>query len=210
MDSAGAVQASGESTSQFVVLSPPIYSLTHSLTLIPSLSLTAESYHADQVEGLLAKDVTMVPQQPVATTVLYEKPGTEGDVVDDGKDSVFWIPKPLAGASRHNGQSRFGGTYDNEYCAFMSLQTSHGGEHIQAAGQQQIAKHGVFPTLPIGRADKFKPREGARVAVTARISTENAHGGAELFRNKGAYKEIKDCASSQPIAIEWNPYVFDT
>lgn len=142
----------------------------------------------------------MVPKQPVATTVLYEK------LVDDGKDSVFWIPKPLQAnfTKDSDGVKRFYGTFKNEYKAFMSLKTCHGGEHIQATGQQQIAKHGVFPTLPSGLAENFKPREGARIAITARISRENAREGVQRFLDKGAYKEVID---TPPIAIEWNPFV---
>ena len=72
-----------------------------------------------------------------------------------------------------------------------------------------FAKHGVFPTLPIGRADRYKPREGARLAYHARSVLRTRVSGRRYFETRVPYKEIIDCASSQPIAIEWNPFVFD-
>lgn len=54
-------------------------------------------------------------------------------------------------------------TYDNPYLGAYSLVTTHGMCHVQSAGLQQHAKHGVFHTL--GQESRI----GGRVALTSRV-----------------------------------------
>ena len=54
-------------------------------------------------------------------------------------------------------------TYDNPYLGTHALRTTHGMCHVQSAGLQQYAKHGVFHTLG------SDPRIGGRLALTSRV-----------------------------------------
>jgi len=98
----------------------------------------------------------MVPNQAVMTVVMYEKPG------DSGKESLHFIPDE-SGTTNLWGQ-----TYQNPFRSLLSLETHHGMIHAQRKGLQEIAKHGVFPTPPASM-ERFKPRQGARIAITSRI-----------------------------------------
>ena len=129
------------------------------------------SYHRDQIRELQAKDVPLCENQAVSTTVLYEKPQ-----LDSGKETVCWLPL--------KGWKYYGASYDNPYLAKYQLQTFHGTEHVQSSGLQNTSKHGVVHTLGTG------VRQGARIAVTARICYLNATERVNAAIDKGYYSYL--------------------
>ncbi len=100
----------------------------------------------------------LVGKQPVVTTVYYEKPE-----LDNGKELVLW--KPMLNFKPRN---------DSLYMAARGVQTTHGMVHVQRAGLQSHAQHGIFHTPIFQDGDDSKPlsnpRKGYRVAITARIT----------------------------------------
>ena len=63
---------------------------------------------------------------------------------------------------------------DTLYAAARGLQTTHGMVHVQRAGLQSHAQHGVFHT-PVFENEGSEPeRKGYRVAITARITHSNS------------------------------------
>lgn len=121
----------------------------------------------------------MTEQQPVCTTVLYEKPGA-----DKGKETIYWIPAFGLGSGTKNSSKKYSdATYERPYCALCNLETSHGTEHVQSSGLQSISKHAVLHTSNKG------VRTGARVAITSRVSHPDAAARVEAF--KAAWKRGK-------------------
>jgi hypothetical protein len=134
---------------------------------------------------LLQKDVSfnshMHPLQPVVTTVFYQKPD-----VDSGKELVLW--KPLL---------NFKPKGDSLYLAARGIQTTHGMIHVQRAGLQGHAQHGIFHTPlfskdedddePIVSAD---PRKGYRVAITARITYPDSEKRLDPFIKNSHYQKL--------------------
>ena len=153
-------------------------------------------YHADQCSDLLAKDVTMVPEQAVCTTVLYEQPEK-----DSGKESVHWISKTSSDLS-----NRWKNTFSNPYQSLCALRTYHMSEHVQTAGLQSISKHAVLHTLPQTSTGGYS-RQGKRIAITSRISYDDnlSITKANTMRNEENIK--KNYANSIPsegnITIQW-------
>ena len=107
-------------------------------------------YHQDAIPSLEAKNAPLVPRQPVVTTVFYEYP-----LEDEGKEVVLW--KPTLNFSPTKGEN-------NEYVAARAIRTAHGMVHVQQAGLQKEALHGIF------HAPMEEKRKGWRVAITARIA----------------------------------------
>ncbi len=120
----------------------------------------------------------LVSKQPVVTTVYYEKPEE-----DSGKELVLW--KPIMNFKPKNA--------DSLYMAARAVQKPHGMVHVQRAGLQKDALHGIFHT-PIFVNDKPPPtsreRVGYRVAITARINATNADELLMPFLEKGAYRRV--------------------
>lgn len=124
-------------------------------------------YHQDAIPGLHAKNAPLVAHQPVVTTVFYERPD-----VDSGKEElVLWKPllnlSPVVGG--HNNQANAAsnsadGGSNTEYHAARAVSTTHAMIHVQRAGLQKIAVHGIF------HAPDASERQGYRVAITARIT----------------------------------------
>jgi hypothetical protein len=82
---------------------------------------------------------------------------------------------------------------DSLYMAARAVQTPHGKVHVQRAGLQKDALHGIFHT-PIFVNDKPPPvsreRVGYRVAITARINETNADELLTPFLEKGKYCRV--------------------
>lgn len=143
-------------------------------TLIFGLNLRRSGfhYHQDTIANLKAKNAPLVGKQPVVTTVYYEKPDE-----DNGKELVLW--KPLL-----NFTPRF--KDDSLYNAARGCQTYHGMVHVQRAGLQSHAQHGIFHT-PVFEDGKEQPtadpRKGYRVAITARITYPDSDKMLEPYLN---------------------------
>lgn len=167
-------------------------------TIIFGLNLRRSGfhYHQDTIGSLHAKNEPMVGHQPVVTTVYYQKPS-----VDNGKELVLW--KPLFNFKPRN--------RDSLYNAARGIQTYHGMIHVQKAGLQGHAQHGIFHT-PIftqeQHHDSFNdedddddddnespavisdPREGYRLAITARITYPNSEKRLDPFVKNGHYQKL--------------------
>ncbi|KAL7549975.1 hypothetical protein ACHAWF_013230 [Thalassiosira exigua] len=142
-----------------------VYELLHSAkppapgfnTLIFGLNLRRSGfhYHQDTIASLKAKNAPLVARQPVVTTVYYEKPE-----LDEGKELVLW--KPLLNFKPRD---------DSMYMAARGIQALHGMVHVQRSGLQSHAQHGIFhrPIFENGKPAS-EPRQGYRVAITARIT----------------------------------------
>ena len=125
----------------------------------------------------------MIEKQPVVTTVYYQRPE-----VDNGKELVLW--KPLL---------NFRPKGDSLYLAARGIRTTHGMIHVQRAGLQGHAQHGIFHTPifedeqdddddePIVSSD---PRQGYRVAITARITYPDSEKRLEPFIKNSHYQKI--------------------
>lgn len=113
-----------------------------------------------------AKNAPLVPQQPVVTSVIYGDPTS-----DSGKEVLLFRPVLNWDAT------------DGPFTAARALRTPHGTAHIQRAGLQRSAKHGVF------HAPGTPPRESWRVALTGRVAKPNAADLVEQWAAKGAYSE---------------------
>ena len=145
---------------------------------------------------MLAKDVTMVPNQAVATTVLYEKPD-----LDSGKESVHWISKTSSDLS-----DRWKNTFTNPYQSMYFLPTYHMSEHVQFESLQSISKHAVLHTLPKSSSGGSS-RKGRRIAITSRISYDDNASieKANIMRNDANIKKnyVKTIPSEGNITINW-------
>lgn len=139
--------------------------------------------HQDAIAGLPAKNAPLVPQQPVVTTVLYEWPA-----VDSGKEVVLWRPvvnfQPLltprtTTTTPKDDKCRA----QSEYAAARAVPTTHGMMHVQHAGLQRHAQHGIFHN-PRGNDPEQQPRQGYRVAITARIAKPDAVESLRPFRHQ--------------------------
>lgn len=125
-------------------------------------------YHQDAVSELKAKNSSLIPRQPVVTTVVYQKSDK-----DSGKEVVLW--KPLL---------NFSSAGSEIYSAARAVLTTHGMMHVQQAGLQSKALHGVFHA-----PHDTNHRKGYRVAITARISKLNGDEIVQEFSRKGSYCE---------------------
>jgi hypothetical protein len=157
---------------------------------------------------LEGKNAPLIPKQPVVTTVLNEKP-----MHDSGKECVFWkpllnfTPRVSKTASKQQPAGEECSFTDDDqqqssaalYLAARALPTVHGQVHVQRAGLQKVARHGIFHTPTTGNNDKGEytagtsenghqqhqqqngPRTGYRVAITARITHANATERIRLF-----------------------------
>jgi len=126
-------------------------------------------FHKDHVERLTPKAAPLLDEQPVATTVFYERPD-----LDDGKEVVNWRPSlqwdgiQAKGGTAH-GQEERGTRNNNYYLSARTVRTYHGMIHIQRSGLQKEALHGIFHAP--GDEDE---RKGYRVAITARVAYPDA------------------------------------
>jgi hypothetical protein len=165
-----------------------VYTLVHSEfpagpgfnTLIFGLNLRRSGfhYHQDAIGSLKAKNAPLLPRQPVVTTVFYEKPQQ-----DEGKEMVLW--KPLM---------NFKPKDDSLYMAARGIVTSHGMVHVQKAGLQSKALHGIFRTPNCYSGNDVdhepEPRMGYRVAITARITYEDSEKRLEPYLNGDNYSVV--------------------
>jgi hypothetical protein len=170
-------------------------------------------YHQDSISDLEGKNAPLIPKQPVVTTVLYEKP-----MEDSGKECVFWKPlldfTPRAKKLMSGQERSFDGQQAALYLAVRALPTVHGQVHVQKAGLQKVAQHGIFHTPTAkndkGDTDEHKndqdaavvlsqhshpqqqgPRIGYRVAITARITHTNAAERIRPFlQEREVYKGV--------------------
>ena len=125
-------------------------------------------YHQDAISEMRAKNSSLMPCQPVVTSILYEQPEQ-----DSGKEVVLWKPVLNWPSSR-----------SDLYSAARAVQTVHGTIHVQSAGLQSKAQHGVFHT-----PSDSEQRQGYRVAITARISKRNANAIVDNFAARASYRE---------------------
>jgi hypothetical protein len=79
----------------------------------------------------LRHNADITSQEPVVTTVYYEKPDK-----DNGKELVLW--KLLLSFNPQNN--------DSLYMAARAIQMTHGMIHVQQAGLQNSTQHGIFHT----------------------------------------------------------------
>lgn len=166
-----------------------VYTIVHSAppvgpgfnTLIFGLNLKRSGfhYHQDAIGALKAKNAPLLPRQPVVTTVYYEKPQQDG-----GKEMVLW--KPLM---------NFKPKDNSVYAAARGIVTSHGMVHVQRAGLQSKALHGIFRNPMFSSNDdestpSLDPRMGYRVAITARITYEDSEERLEPFLKGDHYTKV--------------------
>ena len=173
-------------TRQMAVAHNIVYTLVHLVppvepgfnTLIFGCNLRGPGfhYHQDAIPGLHAKNAPLVAHQPVVTTVFYERPD-----VDSGKELVLWKPllnfSPVVGGHNNQANAASGsadGSSNTEYHAARAVSTTHAMIHVQRAGLQKIAVHGIF------HAPDASERQGYRVAITARITKPNNDAEASL------------------------------
>ena len=71
---------------------------------------------------------------------------------------------------------------ENLYLAARALPTQHGQVHVQRAGLQSVAQHGIFHT-PTAKAPDGEGRTGWRVAITARICHANSKERVGRYRD---------------------------
>jgi hypothetical protein len=138
-------------------------------------------YHQDSIGEVKGKNVPLVPRQPVVTTVLYERPDK-----DNEKEIVLWRPiLNWSPRSTSNNKDINVGLYQ----AARALPTIDGTIHVQRAGLQRVAKHGIFhtPTNKNGADDK---RMGYRLAITARIAHQDADELIRPFLAAGQYGKM--------------------
>jgi hypothetical protein len=153
-----------------VHLVPPIAPGFNTIIFGANLRGAGFHYHQDAVSSLKAKNACLMPRQPVVTTVVYQKPE-----MDNGKEVVLWKPLLNFRAGSSSSQCEL-------YHAARALSTTQGLMHIQQAGLQSKACHGVFHT-----PNDTNPRQGYRVAITARVSKVDAAAIAQEFFQKGSY-----------------------
>jgi len=156
-------------------------------TIIFGLNLRRSGfhYHQDTIASLKPKNEPMIRNQPVVTTVYYQKPS-----VDDGKELVLW--KPLL---------NFKPKGDSLYLAARGIRTTHGMIHVQRAGLQGHAQHGIFHTPLFSKNEEeddeedenivsSDPRRGYRVAITARITHPDSEKRLDPFIKNSHYQKI--------------------
>lgn len=152
-------------------LVPPVAPGFNTLIFGCNLRGAGFHYHQDAIGELKAKNGPLVSRQPVVTTVFYERPEQ-----DQEKEVVLW--KPCLNFSTSFSSSGGDGCYD----AARAVSTTHGMVHVQQAGLQKRAVHGIF------HAPKHtEERRGYRVAITARITKPNAAEIVQEFVRKSAY-----------------------
>ena len=131
------------------------------LTLIPLLVVPSKA--------------PLVGRQPVVTTVYYEKPE-----MDNGKELVLWKP-----------MMNFKPRDDSLYAAARGVQTFHGMVHVQKAGLQSKAQHGIFHAPVFAEGESSQPRvedrQGYRVAITARITFEDSESRIQPYVENDHY-----------------------
>ena len=156
---------------------------------------------------LKPKAAVLEKRQPVVTTVMYENP-TE----DSGKETVLWkplnnlrsdqaVPTELAEAARKHSETILRNVTAEQretnrglYLAARGLKTTHGMVHVQRAGLQSAAQHGIFHT-PMGvildaEEDVSTQRKGYRVAITARITRPEAVDQVRAYLEKDQYQMV--------------------
>ena len=161
-------------------------------TLIFGLNLSSSGfhYHQDSIPNLKGKNASLLPKQPVVTTVLYENIQE-----DSGKECVFWKPilnfTPRANDKINNNVSsknkmiQSSSSTDSNtiskrnedlYLAARACPTKHGQVHIQRAGLQKDTLHGIFHTPLCKNEEEIEsctgrggPRTGYRVAITGKL-----------------------------------------
>mmetsp|Transcript_19284 Transcript_19284/g.30175 ORF Transcript_19284/g.30175 Transcript_19284/m.30175 type:complete len:573 (-) Transcript_19284:348-2066(-) len=153
-------------------------------TIIFGLNLRRSGfhYHQDTIASLQPKNEPMIRNQPVVTTVYYQLPE-----IDNGKELVLW--KPLL---------NFKPKGDSLYLAARGIRTIHGMIHVQRAGLQGHAQHGIFHTPIFSKDEKddnepivsSDPRRGYRVAITARITYPDSEKRLEPFIKNSHYQKI--------------------
>ena len=163
-------------------------------TLIFGCNLTGSGfhYHQDSIASLDGKNAPLVPTQPVVTTVIYEKEE------DDGKETVLWKPllnfNPLAAAARSSPTPQVADESGGDVCtrnpslylAARAITTQNGQVHVQRAGLQSVAQHGIFHTPTA--AGQGGARTGWRLAITARIC--HANSKERIGRYMDLYKGV--------------------
>lgn len=90
---------------------------------------------------------------------------------DNDKEVVLW--RPLLNFSPRD---------DDEYSAARALPTTHGMIHVQRAGLQRDALHGIFHN-----PGHEEPRQSFRVAITARITHPHVTNVVQDFVKQGSY-----------------------
>ena len=104
----------------------------------------------------------------------YEKPE-----MDNGKELVLWKP-----------MMNFKPRDDSLYAAARGVQTFHGMVHVQKAGLQSKAQHGIFhaPVFVEGESQpRVEDRQGYRVAITARITFEDSESRIQPYVENDHY-----------------------
>jgi len=151
-------------------------------------------YHQDTIGELKAKNAPLVGRQLVVTTVFYEHPS-----LDNKKEVVLWKPilnwsasVPPNADNQRRQQER---STTDVYLAARGVETSHGMIHLQAAGLQGRALHGVFHTPKLtddagDEGEKAERRRGYRIAVTSRIARPDAKARVEPFVKSDQYAAI--------------------
>jgi len=192
-----------ELTRKMAVAHNIVYTLVHLVppaepgfnTLIFGLNLHGPGfhYHQDSIPSLAAKNAPLVPNQPVVTTVIYECPDQ-----DSGKEVVLWKPllnfSPVVGSNNKHSIDDDDDDYDNvdhnnsisagnntNYLAARAVSTTHGMIHVQHAGLQKKAVHGIFHA-PGG--ESTSERQGYRVAITARITKPDAEASLRAHEHQ--------------------------
>jgi hypothetical protein len=91
---------------------------------------------------------------------------------DTGKELVLWKPMLNFSPINHDANS------NGEYLAARAVTTEHGMIHVQRAGLQKSAVHGIF------HATGASERQGYRVAITARITKPDAEASVRPFEKQ--------------------------
>ncbi|KAL7528877.1 hypothetical protein ACHAXR_002683 [Thalassiosira sp. AJA248-18] len=174
-----------------------VYELIHSTkppqpgfnTLIFGLNLRRSGfhYHQDTIASLKAKNAALVARQPVVTTVYYEKP-----CCDNGKELVLW--KPILNFNPRDSCS--------PYMAARGIQTTHGMVHVQRAGLQSHAQHGIFHTPIFADGEpSADARKGYRVAITARITFPDSDKLLEPYLENDYYSFVLGPGGNKTLCL---------
>ena len=125
----------------------------------------------------------------MVTTVYYQKPKE-----DDGKELVLFKPA-----------LNFKPSYDSLYTAARGIQTNHGMIHVQRAGLQSQAMHGIFHAPNFENRDNepiSESRKGYRVAISGRINYPDSDKVLKPYEENEHYSVVLGPQGNKTLCLD--------